>query len=449
MNEIISKEKKQYIENHKKSQKLWKESQKIFPAGVSHNIRDFNMSTLNLWPPFIQNAKGSHIFDVDNNDYLDYWITHGSAILGHAPEAVQQAIKKQLPKGNHYGMVNEHAVNLAKKIIHATPSIKELRFCSTGTEATMYASHLARAYTNKKTILKIKGGWHGGNDTLFYFVKHFKNGIETQGIRSVEEANILTFQYNDVNMFRSLLKQHKKDIAAVVMEPVMGAGGTIKPENDFLKIIREETLQNDILLIFDEIITGFRLSFHSGQGYFGVNPDITTLGKIVGGGAPIGVIGGREDILEQANLLEGGKVWIGGGTFSGNPISMVAGKAIIDTLEKQKDSLYSRLNKLGEKLRNGIRQIIKDYNIPATVTGIGSMSSFHWLKKKPRKKPVNSSEIFEKLDSKKSAYNQLLMFNRGILVRGGLGYLSAAHQPNDVEKTIKTIRECTELLSKI
>ena len=444
---IVLEEIEKYKQTHQKSLKLWAEAKKRFPGGVSHNIRDFHMSEFNLGPPFISKAFDARLEDVDYNTYIDYWITHGAAILGHANEAIKSAITNQLELGNHYGMVNTQAIELADRIIDATPSIEELRFCTTGTEATMYATRLARAFTNKEYIVKVRGGWHGGNDTLFYYVKEMQKGVESKGIRHQDEAKVLSFDYNDNEGARKLINENKEKIAAVIMEPVLGAGGAIPPREGFLECVREETERNDILLIYDEIITGFRLDYHSGQGYFGIKPDITTMGKIVGGGAPIGIIGGRTDILEQANIQEKGEVWIGGGTFSSNPVSMVAGIATLDTLKKGGKELYQELNRKGEKLRIEIEKILEQNNAPAIVTGVGSMISIHWFQEK-QTEISSSTEIKLNSDKNKIAQYQLAMFNKNILVRGGLGYLSTKHSDEDIEKTLEAIEEVTKLIVK-
>ncbi len=445
MSDWLKEEIEKYKTQHQKSLLLWKEAQTLIPAGVSHNIRDFHMTPFGLSPPFIKKAAKTLLFDIDENTYLDYWLTHGAAILAHAPDAVMKAIANQLPLGNHFGMVNEQTLLLAKKIIDATPSIEKLRFCTTGTEATMYVSRLARAYTKKNKIAKVQGGWHGGNDTLFYYVKDVKEGIESKGLKSLKDADILSFDYNDIDGFRRIIQENKDDLAAVIMEPVLGAGGAIPPREGFLETIREETEKNGILLIFDEIITGFRLSYHSGQGYFNVIPDLTTLGKIVGGGAPIGVIGGRDDILEQANLQKGGEVWIGGGTFSSNPVSMVAGKATLDILDKNKDKYYSKLDSDGKKIRDNIEVLLQELNAPGIVTGVGSMICIHWFKEKNIR---SESSAFLKLnvDKDKIAQFQLLMLNRGILIRSGFGYLSVEHTEKDYNKTLEAMEESIKIM---
>ncbi|MGC9778652.1 MAG: aspartate aminotransferase family protein [Candidatus Heimdallarchaeota archaeon] len=440
-------EKKIYRQKHKKSLELWKKAQKQFPAGVSHNIRDFHMTPFELSPPFIASAKGSKLFDVDGNTYIDYWITHGAAILGHAHEAILKAIAEQLPKGNHFGMVNEQSLVLAQKIIDATPGIEKLRFCTTGTEATMYASRLARAFTKKKKIVKVRGGWHGGNDTLFYYVKEVEKGMESKGLKSQQEAGILSFDYNDIEGFKQLLEENKNEIAAVIMEPVLGAGGAIPPKEGFLETIREETTKNDILLIYDEIITGFRLDYHSAQGLFDVIPDLTTMGKIVGGGTPIGIIGGRDDILEQANLQKDGEVWIGGGTFSANPVSMVAGKATLDTLEKNKDEFYKCLNDNGLKIRERIDEILNKHDATAFVTGVGSMICIHWFKERISELKT-SSEVKLNLDSEKVNRFQLLMLNRSILTRSGFGYLCTEHSKEDIEIAMMKLEETVKIITQ-
>ncbi|NHJ40222.1 MAG: aminotransferase class III-fold pyridoxal phosphate-dependent enzyme, partial [Asgard group archaeon] len=265
-------------------------------------------------------------------------------------------------------------------------------------------------------------------------------------LRTQEEANIVSFDYNDSDAFLDIIENHGKDLAAVVMEPVLGAGGAIPPKEGFLELIREETEKNNTILIFDEIITGFRLSYNSGQGYFNVIPDMTTLGKIVGGGAPIGVIGGHEDIMEQANLHSEGEVWIGGGTFSANPVSMVAGKATLDALKKDK-LIYEKLNSNGEKIRREINEILLKYDAPAIITGVGSMICMHWFKEKLSK--INtSSEIKLNLDNDKVNYYQLLTFNRGLLLRGGFGYLSTKHTKEDIETTLQVVDESIKILAE-
>ena len=447
MSKWLENEINNYKKNHQKSLATWKKANELFPAGVSHNIRDFHMTPLGLGPPFICEAEDTRITDIDGNSYIDYWMTHGAAILGHAHEAIKKAIAKQLHLGNHFGMVNEQALALASKIRDATPSIEKLRFCTTGTEATMYASRLARAFTRKNKIAKIRGGWHGGNDTLFYYVKHVEKGMESNGLKTQVEADIVSFDYNDIDGFRKILKENKNEIAAVVMEPVLGAGGAIPPRDDFLEIVREETEHNDIILIYDEIITGFRLSFNSGQGYFGITPDMTTMGKIVGGGTPIGIIGGRDDILEQANLQKDGKVWIGGGTFSGNPVSMVAGKATIDVLEKNKTKFYGKLNNDGKKITKELQELVEKYEAPAIVTSVGSMICIHWFREKISDVRTGT-EVKLNLDNDKINKFQLLMFNRNVLIRSGFGYLSVKHTKDDFEKTINALEDSIKIITR-
>ncbi len=443
----LEKEISRYRENHQKSLVLWEKAKKLFPAGVSHNIRDFHMSPFKLSPPFIASGKEATLLDVDGNTYIDFWLTHGAAILGHKHEAITEALTNQLSKGVHFGMVNQPAVELAERIINATPSIEQLRFCSTGTEATMYASRLARGYTKKPKIAKVRGGWHGGNDTLFYYVQEMETGIESQGMKTQQEAEILTFDYNDTEGFLELIKNHKNELAAIVMEPILGSGGAIAPKEGFLETIREETKKNNIMLIFDEVITGFRLGYHSGQGYFNVIPDMTTMGKIVGGGMPIGVIGGSYEIMQKANLQEGGNVWIGGGTFSGNPMSMVAGIATLDVLAKNQDQYYPLLNSAGDKIRKEIQKIIEKYQASAIVTGVGSITCIHWFKK-PVTKITSSSDIKLNADKEKVNQFQLLMLNRGILTRTGFGTLSIKHTKENYEKTMDALDETVKLITQ-
>ena len=236
-----------------KSKALWKKAVALFPGGVSHNIRNFGMPSCNSYPPYISHGKGGHIWDVDGNEYIDWWMTHYSLILGHNDPAIKKAIIDQVEGGHHFGIPNEPQVKYGEELQKVVPLLKKMRFTATGSESTMYSVRLARLFTKRKLIGKTLGGWHGGNDALTYHMGHpytdapFYNGV--------------SFDYNDRESLDAMLKEYGKDLAAIIVEPVVGAGGGIPPYDDFLVYLREETASRDILLIFDEIITGFRLRF--------------------------------------------------------------------------------------------------------------------------------------------------------------------------------------------
>ncbi|TFG24956.1 MAG: aminotransferase class III-fold pyridoxal phosphate-dependent enzyme, partial [Promethearchaeota archaeon] len=321
---FIKKELKQYIESRPKSKKEWEKAIRVLPGGISHNIRTFELNRIGAFPPIIKSAKGAYITDIDNNKYIDCWMGHFAMIIGHNHPEVLIAIKQQLERGWHLGVLTDLQINLAEMIINDNPGIEMLRFCTSGTEATMYATRLARAYTNRKLIAKALLGWHGANDTLYYGVGTLNKDQIPPGLRPPTDAGILTYEINTNEIF-DLIASHSKDLAAVILEPMLGGGGGFRADLEFLKRLREETEKHGILLIFDEVITGYRFRNSLFQNELKIIPDLTTMGKIIGGGLPIGAIGGRKDIIERSRPLSENQILIGGGTFSGYPLSMAAG----------------------------------------------------------------------------------------------------------------------------
>jgi len=419
-----------YESSTPKSKKLWARALEVFAGGVNHNIRTFGLDECNSHPPFIARGKGSHLWDVDGNKYVDYWLTHYSAILGHNHPAIREAIINQAKHGHHLGALNEHQVEMAESMQDAIPFFEKMRFCSTGGEATMYAVRLARLFTGKSLVAKAFGGWHGGNDAVAYHIKYpydddpWYNGV--------------TFNYNDKESVDKLLESHGDDIAAFIVEPVLGAGGGLPPRNGFLNYLRKETEKRGIVLIFDEIITGFRLTYGSaGLNLFGVEPDLATFGKIAGGGMHLGAYGGREDIMQlAAPHAEGGR-WVGGGTFSSHPLSMVAGLATLDELQKRKDD-YSKLNKKGDQFREKINQILHDKGQSAISTGTGSIVFIHALSD-TIDPPLTGEKLGRLLDRRSLAEFQSKLIEKGVFGHHGLGALSFAHSEQDLEFTLDAI----------
>ena len=414
-----------------KSEALWKRAITLFPGGVSHNIRNFGMPGCNSYPPYVSHGQGGHIWDVDGNEYVDWWMTHYSLILGHNDPVIKKAIIDQMDGGHHFGIPNEPQVQYGEKLQAAVPLLKKMRFTATGAESTTYAVRLARLFTKRKLVGKSLGGWHGGNDALTYHMSHpysddaFYNGV--------------SFDYNDRESFDEMLKNHGKDLAAVIIEPVIGAGGGIPPEDDFLVYMRDETASRDILLIFDEIITGFRLRFGtSGDGVFGAEPDLLTLGKAAAGGMPLGVYGGREDIMALATPgAEGGR-WVGGGTFSSHPLTMAAGIAVLQRLHEKKDE-YDRLNKMGDDFRNRLNLMLQDMNAPLIGTGYGSINFVSHLNSSldgPLRTPGQLGALF---DHDKQDIFQGYLMQEGVFGYHGLGALSFTHTKEDIEKTLQGI----------
>lgn len=413
------------------SRQLFDRAQHLFAGGVNHNLRTFGLVRSGAYPPFMRKANGSHIWDVDGNEYIDWWMVHYSAILGHNHPKVIKAIQTQLENGCHFGTLNEPQIQFAERLQKAVPGLAKMRFCSTGSESTMYAVRLARLYAQRPLVAKALGGWHGGNDALAYHLKYpfddapFFNGV--------------SFDFNDRDSVDMMMRKYGKDLAAVIVEPVLGAGGGLPPEQDFLRYLREETQKRGILLIFDEIVTGFRLRYGSaGKSIFGAEPDLMTLGKIVAGGMPLGVYGGREDIMSLAAPGAAGGRWVGGGTFSDHPLSMAAGIATLDVLLSIKDK-YATLNNTGDKFRAHVNEIFEQEKVNALATGYGSIAFIHWLKHEAPSPPLTGRKIGEAIDNDGLEMFQALLLEKGVLGYHGLGALSFVHSDKDLDDTLNAI----------
>ena len=419
------------------SKKLYNELKDIIPSGVSHNIRYYPP-----YPIFIERCEGSKIYDVDENEYIDLWMGHYSHILGHNPQIVKKAINKISKIGSHSGCVNPYEVELAKLIKSLVPSVEALKFCCSGTEATTYAIRLSRAYTGKEIVLKVAGGWHGAGSELTKAIKYPYSKKMTSGIPEelLDKTDFIFF--NNIDRSYDVLKKYKNNLACVILEPVIGEGGFLPAEKKFLEFLREITSDYKAILIFDEIITGFRISLGGAQEYFNVLPDLTTLGKIAGGGFNIGIIGGRRDILDISSVNYNGvnKVLIGGGTFSETPYSMIAGSSVIKFL-KENLNIYKELAKKGNYVRESLLKFIKQKKINAIVTGIGSLYMVHFPKQKDLiiKSP---EDIGKNTDIFKREYEfKVRMLNEGIYVMHGGGAISFAHTKDDLDKIIEATKK--------
>ncbi|MFX0121269.1 MAG: aspartate aminotransferase family protein [Candidatus Hodarchaeota archaeon] len=427
-----------------KSKKLWEKSLQALPGGISHNIRNFGLPSIGAFPPFIRSADGAMITDIDENEYIDCWNGHFAMILGHNHPEIQKIIEKHSKYGWHFGTNTENQVKLAETLIHDNESIDKVRFCTSGTEATMYAIRLARAFTNRRLIAKAKLGWHGANDTLFYDVGGLIVGKDTPGILEQDEAGVISFQINSDEVFDFIQKNASK-LAAVILEPVLGGGGGFPVDTDFMMRLREETSKNDILLIFDEVITGYRFTYGLFQNKLKIFPDLTTMGKIIGGGFPVGAVGGRKDILEQAIPQSKNQVLIGGGTFSGFPLSMATGLKTLELLRKSVKE-YQRINTEGTKLQYKLNQFLNDQKIPIVVTGFNSIVMLHVLSKWVEEPTIN--DIIELTERKRESLLQLALFNRHIIGLHGLGSLSMAHTQSQVLYLQQTVEEIAKPVTK-
>jgi len=337
-----------------RSEKYFKISREIFPGGVNSPVRFFDP-----YPIFMKKGKGSRIFDVDGNSYIDFCLAYGPLILGHADANVRYAVKKQLEDGWIFGTPTEQEIILGKLMKNAIPYMEMMRFVSSGTEATMHAIRLARAYTNRKKIIKVFGGFHGSHDSVLVSPGSGAIGIPSSpGIPEEISSNTLVVNYNDKNEMEKVLKENKNEIASIIVEPVLGNVGVILPEDNYLKFLREKATENDSLLVFDEVITGFRFHYGSAGQYYNVEPDLSIFGKIVGGGFPMAIFGGKKEIMER--IAPSGKVYQAG-TFSGNPISMAAGIATLNKLKKMDYDILNEKIRIIEKYVNDAKIDKKAY----------------------------------------------------------------------------------------
>lgn len=429
------------------SERLFNRAKEVMPGGISHGIHYFPP-----YPFFINKAKGSKIWDVDGNEYVDLWMGHYTHILGHLPELIVEAIERQLKKGIHWGIVFEKQVEWAELIQKIIPCAEMVRFCCSGTEATMYAVRLARAYTGKKIILKMAGGWHGANSELSAGIKMPYEKEESLGLLPELQKYTKVIPFNDLNGSLNVINQNKNDLAGIILEPVTGEGGFIPATLDYLKMLRSETERLGTLLLFDEVISGFRVALGGAQERFGITPDLTTLGKIMGGGLPVGALVGKREILEKTSPEKKGSKWerilIGGGTFSSHPLTMAAGMAMLQYLKDFKEEVYPLLELKGKKVREGVQASLRHEGIDAVVTGIGSLFQTHF--------PVREGVV---LDSPQSIHQfthierreiefRIGMLTKGIHVVHGGGGLSLAHSDEDIEKIIKAAQEVAKEMKR-
>ncbi|QDI89747.1 aminotransferase class III-fold pyridoxal phosphate-dependent enzyme [Candidatus Nitrosopumilus sp. SW] len=428
-----------YIKEYKKktptSAKLFSKSAKLHVNGVSHNIRFYEP-----YPFVVKKSAGKNLIDVDDNKYTDYWMGHWALILGHGPKTVKESLQKQIEKSWMYGTVNEQTIKLSELISKAVPVAEKIRYVTSGTEATMYAVRLARSVTGKKIIAKIDGGWHGYTSDLLKSVNWPFSESESSGI--VNEEQIVSIPYNDLETSLSILKKHSKDLAGVIIEPVLGGGGCIPAESDYLKGIQEYCKKNNSLFILDEIVTGFRFRFGCLYPTMKLDPDIVTLGKIVGGGLSIGVMCGRKEIMEFADTTgkkKSERSYVGGGTFSANPASMVAGFSTLSEL-KNKKSIYSKINTIGEYARN---ELTKSFDGKVIVTGKGSLFMTHFARAGVDE--IRNSADVAKCDiSTLAKYHFKMIAHDGIFfLPGKLGAISNAHSKEDIKNIVLASEEFT------
>ena len=418
----------EYKKKTRKSAKLFGQSSKLHVNGVSHNIRFYEP-----YPFVVKQSSGNSLVDVDDNRYVDYWMGHWSLILGHGQKRVKDALQKQIEKSWMYGTVNEQTIKLSEIISKAVPVAEKIRYVTSGTEATMYAVRLARSVTGRKIIAKIDGGWHGYTSDLLKSVNWPFAESESTGV--INEEKIISIPYNNLEESLRILKKVSKDLAGVIIEPVLGGGGCIPATSDYLKGIQEYVHNNKSLFILDEIVTGFRFRFGCLYPTMKLDPDIVTLGKIVGGGMAIGVMCGKKEIMQYADTTgkkKSERSYVGGGTFSANPASMTAGYSTLSEL-KGSTNIYSKLNELGEFTRKELGKIFGERVI---ITGKGSLFMTHFTKNAIHK--VTNSTDVARCDSEmlKKYHFKMIAQNGIFFLPGKLGAISSAHSKEDIKKML-------------
>lgn len=414
-----------------RSSKLFAEAQQLIPGGVNSPVRAFR--SVGGQPRFITRAKGSRIVDVDGNTYIDYVLSWGPMILGHAAPPVINAIRQAAGRGTSYGAPTVLEVEMARQIRAAFPSMEKVRLVSSGTEAVMSAIRVARGFTRRDTILKFEGCYHGHSD---YLLAKAGSGLATLGIPDSLGVpadfakHTLTAPYNDIRTVQQIVREHGKQLACIILEPIAGNMGVIPPAQDFLQALRRLTLEHDILLIFDEVISGFRVSYGGAQALYGIKPDLTVLGKIIGGGLPVGAYGGRSEIMDL--IAPSGPVYQAG-TLSGNPLAVTAGLATLKQLRAK--GLYRKLDERAAALAQGIGEAAKKAKIPLTQTRVGSMLTSFFTEG-----PVVDWNSAKLSDTKRYGRFFHKMLEQGIYLAPSqfeAAFLSTAHTRADIEKTIR------------
>lgn len=413
-----------------KSDALFKEALNYLPGGVNSPVRAFR--AVGGQPFFVNRAKGARVWDVDGNEYIDYVGTWGPAILGHAYPKIIEAVQKTAEAGTSFGIPNPLEVTMAKLICATVPSVKKVRMCNSGTEATMSAIRLARGFTHRDKIIKFEGCYHGHVDSLL--VKAGSGALtfghpDSAGVPAAFTQHTIVLPFNDLDAVKQALAANPGQVAGIILEPVPGNSGVFAPLPGYLEGLRQLTSEAGALLIFDEVMTGFRLARGGAQERYGITPDLSCFGKIIGGGLPVGAFGGRVDIMDCLAPL--GPVYQAG-TLSGNPLAMAAGITALEELGK--NDAYARLEALGARLEHGLREAARSAGLPSRVNRAGSMFCAYFTDQ-----PVNNLA-----DAMKSDRDRFARFFRGMLEEGiylapsqfEAGFLSLAHTPEDVDRTV-------------
>jgi glutamate-1-semialdehyde 2,1-aminomutase len=425
----------------KRSREIFERAEKVLVGGVNSPVRAFR--SVGGEPLIIERGSGQHLYDADGNELLDFVCSWGAMILGHANPAISEAIADQARRGTSFGVTTELELELAMLITRAIPFIEKIRFVSSGTEATMSAVRLARGVTKRNFIVKFEGCYHGHADS---FLSQAGSGLATLGIAECPgvpaalAALTLNVPYNDLRAVERVFLQHKDKIAAVIVEPVAANMGVVLPETGFLKGLQDISKRNGALLIVDEVITGFRLHNGSVQELLGIEADLTTLGKIIGGGVPVAAYGGRAELMNNVAPL--GPVYQAG-TLAGNPLAMRAGIAALQQLTRPE--LYEEMTQLARRLVFGLRAELADTGIPAQINAIGSLSTVFFTAE-----PVRNYANAKRSDTRRYARFFREMLDRGIFFAPSqfeAAFVSAAHTSQDIDRTLAAAHESLQAIS--
>jgi len=433
-----------------KSLSIWRQNRTVMPAGVGSLFR-----LADPFPFVVKRAKGARIWDADDNEYLDCNLGFSTLILGNAPDEVETAIREALPNGTHYGQCHEHEYAFAKLFCDMVPGVDKVTFCNSGTEATMYALRLARATVGRPLIAKFEGGYHGTHDLLAVSFGRPRPGADTSGPiedpAAIPESpglaegawrDTIVLPFNHPAAFDKI-RRHADRLAGVIIEPVQGAAGSIPAEREFLMDLRRITREIGAFLIFDEVITGFRLAPGGAQEYYGVLPDVSTYGKVAGGGLPLGAVGGTAEAMRLMEFdADFARSILVAGTFNGNPLTVAAGTAVLRRLS-QEPQLYARLNAMGDRIRSELNGFAREGGYPAIATGVGSMIALHAVRG-----PVKSVRDLRQGNRVASAGLGLLYRRDGLHITPSHGFVSTAHSDGDVTRLIEIYKSAMQELRR-
>ncbi|MEL0539101.1 glutamate-1-semialdehyde 2,1-aminomutase [Staphylococcus debuckii] len=422
---------------YEKSIEAYKKAEQLMPGGVNSPVRAFK--SVDMPAIFMDHGKGSKIYDIDGNEYIDYVLSWGPLILGHENPQVIENLHKAVDKGTSFGASTLEEIKLAELVIDRVPSIEKVRMVSSGTEATQDTIRLARGYTGRDKIVKFEGCYHGHSDSLLIKAG---SGVATLGLPDspgVPEGtakSTITVPYNDLDAIRKAFELYGDDIAGVIVEPVAGNMGVVPPIEGFLQGLRDITNEYGSLLIFDEVMTGFRVGYNCAQGYFDVMPDLTCLGKVIGGGLPVGAFGGKKEIMDK--IAPVGTIYQAG-TLSGNPLAMTSG---YETLSQLTPESYEYFNELGDMLEEGLKKVAAKHNVPMTVNRAGSMIGYFL-----NDGPVTNFEQANQSDLELFSEMYREMANEGVFLPPSQfegTFLSNAHTKEDIERTIEAFDKAFE-----